>query len=38
MRVGCRPLGQNLIGKKVGDKVKMKIGGLPVEYRVVSVG
>ena len=31
------PLGQNLIGKKVGDKVKMKIGGLPVEYRVVSV-
>jgi|ERR1043166_2661734 transcription elongation GreA/GreB family factor len=31
------PLGQNLIAKKQGDKVKMKIGGLPVEYRVVSV-
>jgi len=31
------PLGQNLIGKKQGDKVKMKIGGLPVEYRIVSV-
>jgi hypothetical protein len=31
------PLGQNLIGKKRGDKLKMKIGGLPVEYRVVSV-
>ena len=31
------PLGQNLIGRKKGDKVKMKIGGLPVEYRVVSV-
>lgn len=31
------PLGQNLIGKKQGDKLKMKIGGLPVEYRVVSV-
>jgi hypothetical protein len=31
------PLGQNLIGKKQGDKVKMKIGGLLVEYRVVSV-
>jgi hypothetical protein len=32
------PLGQNLIGKKQGDKLKMKIGGLPVEYRVVSLG
>jgi hypothetical protein len=31
------PLGLNLIGKKQGDKLKMKIGGLPVEYRVVSV-
>ena len=31
------PLGQNLTGKKQGDKLKMKIGGLPVEYRVVSV-
>ena len=31
------PLGQNLIGKKQNDKVKMKIGGLPVEYRVVSL-
>lgn len=31
------PLGQNLIGKKQGDKVRMKIAGPPVEYRVVSV-
>lgn len=31
------PLGQNLIGKKQGDKVRIKISGLPVEYRVVSV-
>jgi transcription elongation GreA/GreB family factor len=31
------PLGQNLIGKKQGDRLKMKLGGLPVEYRVVSV-
>ncbi len=31
------PLGQNLIGKKRGEKVKMKIGGLPVEYAIVSV-
>jgi hypothetical protein len=31
------PLGQNLIGKKQGDRVNMKLGGLPVAYRVVSV-
>ncbi len=31
------PLGQNLIGKRQGDRVSMKIGALPVQYRVVSV-
>jgi len=31
------PLGQQLAGKKQGDRLKIKIGRLPDDYRVVSV-
>jgi transcription elongation GreA/GreB family factor len=31
------PLGQNLMGKKQGDQVELKISRLPVAYRIVSV-
>jgi transcription elongation GreA/GreB family factor len=32
------PLGQNLIGKKVGQRWTAKLGGSSVKYRVVAVG
>lgn len=31
------PLGQQLAGKKQGDRLKIKIGRLPDDYRIVSV-
>lgn len=31
------PLGQQLVGKKQGDKFRSKIGGFPEEYRILSV-
>jgi transcription elongation GreA/GreB family factor len=30
-------LGQQLVGKKQGDRLKIKLGRLPDDYRVVSV-
>ena len=31
------PLGQQLVGKKQGDRLKIKLGRLPEDYRVVAV-
>ena len=31
------PLGRELMGKKIGDKVKLEIGGTKSEYKIVTV-